>query len=112
VIAISRHLWIAALALGLSVGAATSLHSDTDDPAGGGGTPSTSPDFVPRDILVPVTLTITGGTPPPPPEPFPPRTVQVPVTLTITGGTPPPPAAPFPPKTVTVPVTLTISGRR
>jgi hypothetical protein len=109
--AISRYLWPAALMLGLGVGAATNLHSGTDDPAGGGAT-SGSPDSLTREVLVPVTLTITGGTPPPPPEPFPPKTVTVPVTLTITGGTPPPPPEPFPPKTVTVPVTLTISGRR
>ena len=101
---ISKGLRVAALVLVVGAGAATDLHSEADEPA--------SPDSVTREVLVPVTLTITGGTPPPPPEPFPPSTVAVPVTLTITGGTPPPPPEPFPPKTVTVPVTLTISGRR
>jgi hypothetical protein len=109
--ATSRCALLVSLALGASVVMATSLQSGTDDPPGGGA-PSGSPDSVTREVLVPVTLTITGGTPPPPAEPFPPRTVTVPVTLTITGGTPPPPAEPFPPRTVTVPITLTISGRR
>ena len=104
-ISVSRCLRVVALVVGLGAGVATDLHSGAEDPAA----PS---DSVTREVLVPVTLTITGGTPPPPPEPFPPRTVTVPVTLTITGGTPPPPPEPFPPKTVTVPVTLTITGRR